>query len=229
MFRIIIIAAAASLLCAAGAMADPCEAVSMDAPAPAALREGATFSGSVVLVIDGDSLCVATGTAPSAWVEVRLADFNAAESRSADGPAAKAALQRIAFGEEAVCVAGNKTYDRIAAICRIRGESIGDLMRAADVAEAGNGAARARAPGFGRATLDPRAAPGRATQSVRAPVRADERAGGGRGASAGGFIFRSCAAARAAGAAPMKRGSPGYNPRLDGDGDGVACEPFRRR
>jgi hypothetical protein len=36
--------------------------------------------------------------------------------------------------------------------------------------------------------------------------------------------FANCAAARAAGAAPVHRGDPGYGPRLDGDGDGVACE-----
>lgn len=36
--------------------------------------------------------------------------------------------------------------------------------------------------------------------------------------------FDSCAAARAAGAAPLHRGDPGYSPSLDRDGDGVACE-----
>ena len=36
--------------------------------------------------------------------------------------------------------------------------------------------------------------------------------------------FANCAAARAAGAAPIRRGEPGYRDRLDGDGDGVACE-----
>lgn len=36
--------------------------------------------------------------------------------------------------------------------------------------------------------------------------------------------FRSCAEARAAGAAPVRRGSPGYSRRLDRDGDGVGCE-----
>ncbi|MCV7003508.1 excalibur calcium-binding domain-containing protein [Mycolicibacterium alvei] len=36
--------------------------------------------------------------------------------------------------------------------------------------------------------------------------------------------FSSCAAARAAGAAPLHRGEPGYSPNLDRDGDGVACE-----
>ncbi|MEL7977573.1 DUF1524 domain-containing protein [Isoptericola sp. F-RaC21] len=36
--------------------------------------------------------------------------------------------------------------------------------------------------------------------------------------------FASCAEARAAGAAPVRRGDPGYSSRLDGDGDGVGCE-----
>ncbi|SHG87466.1 HNH endonuclease family protein [Geodermatophilus nigrescens] len=36
--------------------------------------------------------------------------------------------------------------------------------------------------------------------------------------------FPDCAAARAAGAAPLREGEPGWNPDLDGDGDGVGCE-----
>jgi micrococcal nuclease len=36
--------------------------------------------------------------------------------------------------------------------------------------------------------------------------------------------YENCAAARAAGAAPLHRGDPGYRSGLDRDGDGVACE-----
>ncbi|MFI7744632.1 excalibur calcium-binding domain-containing protein [Kocuria rhizosphaericola] len=36
--------------------------------------------------------------------------------------------------------------------------------------------------------------------------------------------FANCTAAKAAGAAPLYAGSPGYAPKLDRDGDGVACE-----
>ncbi|WP_226436693.1 GmrSD restriction endonuclease domain-containing protein [Rhodococcus yananensis] len=36
--------------------------------------------------------------------------------------------------------------------------------------------------------------------------------------------YRNCAAARAAGAAPLHAGQPGYRPDMDGDRDGVACE-----
>lgn len=47
-----------------------------------------------------------------------------------------------------------------------------------------------------------------APQPVRAPTQ----------------MYSSCAQARAAGAAPLYEGDPGYNPRLDRDKDGVACE-----
>lgn len=36
--------------------------------------------------------------------------------------------------------------------------------------------------------------------------------------------FRNCAAARAAGAAPVRRGDPGYGAHLDRDNDGIGCE-----
>lgn len=36
--------------------------------------------------------------------------------------------------------------------------------------------------------------------------------------------YPNCAAARAAGAAPVRRGEPGYGSHLDRDGDGVGCE-----
>lgn len=42
--------------------------------------------------------------------------------------------------------------------------------------------------------------------------------------SSGGSAFRNCAAARAAGAAPVRAGDPGYGRHLDRDGDGVGCE-----
>ena len=40
----------------------------------------------------------------------------------------------------------------------------------------------------------------------------------------GGEGFANCDEARAAGATPVRRGDPGYDTSLDGDGDGVACE-----
>ena len=42
--------------------------------------------------------------------------------------------------------------------------------------------------------------------------------------TAGSVYYANCSAARAAGAAPIYRGEPGYRSALDRDDDGVACE-----
>ncbi|MEU2430459.1 excalibur calcium-binding domain-containing protein [Streptomyces sp. NPDC007861] len=46
----------------------------------------------------------------------------------------------------------------------------------------------------------------------------------GSGGGGGSTYYENCAAARAAGAAPVRLGDPGYGRHLDRDGDGVACE-----
>lgn len=47
---------------------------------------------------------------------------------------------------------------------------------------------------------------------------------GGTGSGGGSVYYASCAAARAAGVAPLYAGEPGYRSGLDRDHDGVACE-----
>ena len=44
-----------------------------------------------------------------------------------------------------------------------------------------------------------------------------------------GDYWSGCNEARLAGSAPIYRGEPGYREGLDGDYDGVACEPYRGR
>ena len=188
-------------LLATPVLADPCEAIPEQGPLPTYLSFAAEFSGPVVHVIDGDSLCVAVGPGHEKWVEVRLADFHAPESGDADGPSTKAALARIALGQPATCVASLRTYDRIAARCSIAGQPIGDAMHASGGKEGGNGSR----PPFLQS---------RGLMSDTGPISG---------------AFRNCASARAAGAAPVRRGSPGYGAHLDADGDGVACEPYRGR
>lgn len=55
-----------------------------------------------------------------------------------------------------------------------------------------------------------------ASASSLAPARA--RGGGSN------VYYANCSAARAAGAAPVRRGDPGYAPHLDRDNDGIGCE-----
>jgi len=46
---------------------------------------------------------------------------------------------------------------------------------------------------------------------------------------AANVYYANCTAARSDGAAPIYAGQPGYRPALDGDGDGIACEPYYGR
>ena len=39
--------------------------------------------------------------------------------------------------------------------------------------------------------------------------------------------YSGCNEVRAAGKAPILAGEPGYRDDMDGDGDGIACEPIR--
>jgi Protein of unknown function (DUF1524)/Excalibur calcium-binding domain len=58
------------------------------------------------------------------------------------------------------------------------------------------------------------------TPATSAPASADVPAG----TPDPGQPYPNCAAARAAGAAPLHRDDPGWSDALDGDGDGTACE-----
>lgn len=183
------------------AAADPCTAIPANGPMPSYLAPGSRFSGPVTYIGDGDSLCVAVGGDQSSWVEVRLSDFYAPELTAPGGAEARAALESVALWKRASCTAGKRTYDRVAAQCSIDGRSIASSLRAAGVKEGGNG-------------RKPRPA-------AALPVVSTNGGPGG--------AFRNCAEARAAGAAPLRRGQPGYGAHMDGDGDGIACEPYRRR
>lgn len=138
-----ILAAAAVVLAiatAGAASADPCTAIPDSGPAPAWLRTGATFSGPVAHVIDGDSLCVDTapenpGHPRSAWVEVRLEDLDAAELHAPGGREATERLRRAVEGRTLQCTVGRarrggwRSYDRAVATCRIDGESLAVWLR----------------------------------------------------------------------------------------------------
>jgi micrococcal nuclease len=106
---------------------------------PAEVGSGQVFSGPIAYVGDGDSLCVALGPARSQWAEVRLADFYAPEIHEPGGPEAKATLSRLVEGREVNCKAQHRSYDRVVAVCRLKGRSVGDLMRSAGIQEGGRG------------------------------------------------------------------------------------------
>lgn len=127
------------------ALADPCKAIPDKGPPPAWIRPGAVVTGPVRHVGDGDSLCVGRGPAPGDWVEIRLADVYAPELAEPGGRAARETLVRLTQGRTVSCVAtrgrGGRvvSYDRMLAVCRIGGDSLGTLMRRAGVQEGGRG------------------------------------------------------------------------------------------
>ncbi|MFK3889771.1 excalibur calcium-binding domain-containing protein [Sphingomonas sp. NPDC079357] len=62
-------------------------------------------------------------------------------------------------------------------------------------------------------------------QAKRTPRRTSGTRSSSRSSNSGGSVYyANCAAARAAGAAPVMRGAPGYSRKLDRDNDGVGCE-----
>lgn len=64
-------------------------------------------------------------------------------------------------------------------------------------------------------------------EGLNSTIAAVAKATGGRQrAPQPGDDWRGCNDARAAGTTPILRGEPGYRSGLDGDGDGVACEPY---
>lgn len=67
---------------------------------------------------------------------------------------------------------------------------------------------------------DPRPAPAPAPSPEPAPAPAPAPVTGG----GGDVYYPNCKAARAAGAAPIRAGEPGYRAALDRDRDGIACE-----
>ena len=107
-------------------------------------RAGDSFSGTVRYVGDGDSLCVGSTSDPRTWIEVRLGDFDAPELHSPDGARSKQFLEQLAFGHQASCRAQRGrngrviVWDRVIAVCRIDGRTIGDLLRGAGAPTGGN-------------------------------------------------------------------------------------------
>lgn len=120
----------------APALTDPCKA-----PLPS--RPGQAVADKVRYTGDGDSLCVEGSANPSDWIEVRLANADAPQLHSSEGPRAKATLAAIALGRFAFCraEAGRQgrvvVWDGMFACCQINGETVESLLRAASVLETG--------------------------------------------------------------------------------------------
>lgn len=198
------------------------------------------------VALDGDSLSIG-GT------QVRLFGIDAPEgsqtcNRSGSewrcGQDAKALLGSMVADKPVVCEQRDTDrYGRIVAKC-----IVGAIDLAATMIEGGlavslpafsdaytDSESRVKSHGIGiwgsefQTPAEYRAANPNLFRPPAPPVQRQERFVSAPSASSGGVYFRNCAAARAAGAAPLYRGRPGYRPEMDGDNDGIACEPYYGR
>lgn len=223
-------------------------------PAHAQNTSKGHFSGTS-RAIDGDTLMVGGQRvrligidAPESEQTCKLA-WNAWTC----GEDAKAALRRTVEGNTVDCDRkGYDVYGRTLATCTLAtgsqtGRDLGEAMLAAGFAIAISGGppsysgieAKSRAAKTGIwASQFELPAVWRAAHPHDDHARSSSSAADRRGAVSqptvparrtSGVSYRNCAEARAAGAAPLHRGQPGYDPRMDGDGDGIACEPYRAR
>ena len=66
-----------------------------------------------------------------------------------------------------------------------------------------------------------------AWSSRRSPPAGDARGTQRQLTSGQSVHYSGCNEVRALGKAPLYEGQPGYREDMDGDGDGIACEPYR--
>lgn len=205
-----------------------------------AVTQAQDFSGAA-RAIDGDSLRVGSR-------EVRLFGIDAPEYRQACkvgftnwscGADAASALRKLVDGQNLTCTPRDRdVYARTVATCRLGGTDVAAEMLSRGLAitldnapadyvqrQAASKAVRA---GIWASVFVPPAEYRAANPRSVAPAATLPQPGRNISAPAPG-MWHSCAQARAVGAAPIHRGTPGYNPILDGDNDGIACEPYRAR
>lgn len=208
---------------------------------------GQALTGTV-RAVDGDTL-VMTGT------RIRLFGIDAPEAAQTcqrDGEAwacgrdAAAVLAGLVAGRQVSCTRLDRDdYGRVVAICTVGRVDLAAEMVGSGYAVAYTGysedylpaQARAQALGIGiwGSQFDEPAAwraANNASEPVRqasAPAASSNAVSVTAPAAAPSVYFRNCDEVRAAGRAPLRVGEPGFRYEMDGDGDGVACEPFRGR
>jgi len=115
-------------------------------------------------------------------------------------------------------IAAEKAAAEKAAADKAAADAAAATKAAADKAAADKAAADQAAAA--KAAAD-QAAAAAAQKAAQAPAPAPAAV---PAAPAPAAYYANCSAAKAAGAAPLYRGQPGYSSALDRDGDGVACE-----
>ena len=96
---------------------------------------GATLSGPVLHVIDGERLCVALGPATDLWVELQVSD--ASQRKTSSGKPARGPLMAAAFARNAVCSVTGLVDGRAVAACRIEDRPLAETLGQPDMVRIG--------------------------------------------------------------------------------------------
>lgn len=88
---------------------------------------GRWFSGAVLEVIDGRTLCVALGPTPAEWVRVRITGISPRSTRQA--------LLAASFARTVVCSPAGASALDLEARCTVDGEALDAAVTAGDVQE----------------------------------------------------------------------------------------------
>ncbi|HEY5843668.1 MAG TPA: excalibur calcium-binding domain-containing protein [Mycobacterium sp.] len=155
------------------------------------------------------SSTTSTGTTSSSATPTPTVDTAAVAASAAAVAESQRVIAEQAAQAAAVVAAAeaNRVAAEAAAAAQAEADRVASEAAAAAQAEADRLAAQAEADRQAKTLADQQAA---------------QRTSSANTAPSGGFA--NCAAARAAGAAPVHRGEPGYAPKLDRDNDGVGCE-----
>jgi endonuclease YncB( thermonuclease family) len=194
--------------------APPSAAPAPTAPPTTAPSAGPAPADTVVVtqVIDGDTVVVGEGD------HVRLIGIDTPEKGRCGYAAATQHMRDLVAGKAVVLTAGAR--DDV--------DKYGRLLRYVDLPDGTDAGLAQIVGGFAIARYDSRDGYGhhdREEQYVAADTGAAAPTGPATTAAPSGSVYyANCAAARAAGAAPLHTGDPGYRAGLDRDHDGVACE-----
>jgi hypothetical protein len=96
--------------------------------------EASSIRGPVLHVLDGDTLCVALGPAPTSWVPVRLADQ---VTRTSTEARARGTLMAASFGQDVTCRIVGRAGDALLGDCEAVGGSVSATATRASTIAAG--------------------------------------------------------------------------------------------
>ncbi len=179
-----------------------------------AQEELRTASALAATQLAGAEAAAATATEAQARAESERAALDA------DLTATTAELEAVQAELDELLAAGTRraaTASPSASASASSSASAGSAASSAPRASASAASAAPRASGSASAAP---AAPAPAPTAAPAPSAAPAQDDGGSATTS----YDTCGDARAAGAAPVRAGDPGYGSHLDRDGDGVGCE-----